>query len=430
LLGTPITWFVLVVIAALALTAEREPAGAPAGPSRAARPVAPTGPPASQSPAGLGSRVNAATTLLCAAGLLISVGVFAFSLRAEALNEAGLALAAQGEWAAAAEAFEQAAARDPGLSLYTQSAAYARTQAGDLAQARSGWEQAARDDPYWAVLPATVAVLDGDPARMRPALALAGQSHLLHLNAGALAEAAGDNAAARAAYDRALSLRPASALALYWQQTPLRQSALAAWQAARPADTSPQGAGLRALAQGAASEAAAHFERALAANPGSNLAYWGLARAALDLGQTERAGALIEAGLRLPFAAVEDTLPLRLLRGDWALAAGEPALARAAYAEVFSAVSDYTVLGPGTYGYPQRSWYVYHRPALPSDLVPQFARADLTAEMDARFAELAGWLAAGGQPDTACAIAVRVTREAPESVSGRWAAEHCAGFAP
>jgi hypothetical protein len=84
---------------------------------------------------------------------------------------------------------------------------------------------------------------------------------------------------------------------------------------------------------------------------------------------------------------------------------------------VFSAVSNYTLLGPGTYGYPQRSWYVYHRAALPSDLVPQFAHADSTAALDADFALLASWYAADGRPDVACLILGRVRARAPDSIT-------------
>jgi hypothetical protein len=61
-------------------------------------------------------------------------------------------------------------------------------------------------------LPATVAVLTGDPAAMQPALALAPNSDPLALNAGRWPSARQDAAGARAAYARALDLRPAALL--------------------------------------------------------------------------------------------------------------------------------------------------------------------------------------------------------------------------
>ena len=93
---------------------------------------------------------------------------------------------------------------------------------------------------------------------------------------------------------------------------------------------------------------------------------------------------------------------------------------------MFSIINDYTSAGPGTYGYPQRSWFVYHRPAPPSDLIPQFARADITPEMDRDFAKLAGWLQEAGDQATACYILGRVYAEAPASVSGQLKTQLCA----
>jgi hypothetical protein len=101
-----------------------------------------------------------------------------------------------------------------------------------------------------------------------------------------------------------------------------------------------------------------------------------------------------------------------------------------AYGEVFSAIDDYTFAGPGTYGYPQRSWYVFHREALPADLIPQLPRADITPQLDDRFAQLAAWYQADGHPEVSCLILERVAREAPLSVSGRLFQAQCASSQP
>jgi tetratricopeptide (TPR) repeat protein len=401
LLGTPITAFLLITVAALALAPLPGPA-----PSVAPR------------------RLPIWLPVIC---LVTAVGVFAFALRAEAHNAAGLELAGSGQWAAAAERFEAAAHADPALDLYVQAAAYAWVRAGQVDRALPLWAEAVQMDPYWAALPATIAVLTRDPAEMQAALALAPNSDLLALNAGALAEAHQDPAGAQAAYRRALNLRPASAAALFWQQTALRLTVLQAWKAARPVDRSALAQGEAALEHGAAQEALAWFQQARAAAPASNQPYAGLARAYWALGDKTQAAAALDAGLQIPVATTAETLPLRLLAGEVAAAQGDQALAQAHFEVVFSAISEYTLLGPGTYGYPQRSWYVYHRAALPSDLVPQFVRADITAAMDADFATLASWYAGDGQPEVACAILGRVYAEAPLSVSGeRWQAE-CGG---
>ncbi|MGH2522451.1 MAG: O-antigen ligase family protein, partial [Anaerolineales bacterium] len=133
---------------------------------------------------------------LLALPLALMMGITAFSLRGAALNDQGLQLATQGNWAGAARAFQRAAELDPGLTLYWAEAAQAATRAGDAQSALPLWQRARHDDPNWAVWPATLAVLTGDPAAMQPAQQLAPRSDLFALNAGALAEAAGDPVAA------------------------------------------------------------------------------------------------------------------------------------------------------------------------------------------------------------------------------------------
>ena len=397
LLGTTLTVFIVVVLLALALSmAAPQP------------------------------RRQGFSPLVIAPAIIGSLAVAVFALRGAALNERGLTLAAKGDWRAAAQSFEQAAKIDPALTLYWQQAAYAYTRAGDEDSARPLWQRAVQDDPYWSVLPATVGVLTHNKRDLETAQALAGdRSHLYALNAGLLAEDADDLSAARLAYTQALNLRPASAAALFWQQTPLRQSLLSDWRAPRETDTSPLTRGQQALAADEAQQAIAHFVKALEANPAESTAYVGLARAYQALGDEARAEQYRQAGLRVPVTNPEQTLALGILTGDWALTRGDQAAAAEAYSQVFSIVNDYTAFGPGTYGYPQRSWYVFRRPALPSDLIPQFARADISAEMDERFAWLAEWMAGQGQPDTACFIAARVRREAPVSESGAYWEENC-----
>src|SRR5579859_507399 len=135
LFGTPIYPFLLLTVTALALAplAGNKP--------RAARPV-----------------------LWLAPALLLPIGIFAFALRASYWNSVGLDEAAKSQWPAAADAFEQAAQQDPGLSLYWEEAAYARTRASQIGVALPLWERAARDDPYWAVLPASIGAITHDAA--------------------------------------------------------------------------------------------------------------------------------------------------------------------------------------------------------------------------------------------------------------------------
>ena len=356
--------------------------------------------------------------------ILLPIGVFGFVLSIASGDANGLALANAGQWQAAAQAFEQTARSDPGLTLYWEEAAYAYTRAGNPAAAIPLWRRAAHDDPNWALLPANLGAVSHDLAAAQAARALAPGSQMFALNAGAVAEANGDTAAAQEAYRRALDIAPYSQAALYWQQTPLRQQVLAGWLSQQPADTSTLGQGQAALAHNDLNQAVALFEQARAQAPADPLTYLGLAQTYSDLGQYAAADRNIQLGLSLP-PSLEQSLAFYVLSADLAEVRGQRAAAAALYNGVFSALDDYDIGGPATYGYPQRSRIVFHREGLPGEIVPQMARADITADLDARFAKLAQWDLAAGQTDIACHILERVHREAPISVSGRLYGQLC-----
>jgi len=335
------------------------------------------------------------------------------------LNAQGLALANKTEWAAAGQVFQRAAEADPDLTLYWEEAAQAFTRAGKVSAAIPLWQRATRDEPNWALPQAILAILNHNPAEMQPALKLAPQSYLLALNAGVLFEAAGETTNARSEYERALTLNPGLARALFWKQTSLRVKLLAHWQATQPVDQSALAQGWAALEAGDAERARQLFVQAQAEDPLSNIPYIGLTRADWALDDKAQAERDLRAGQNLPVAFIWQTIDFQLLEGDWASAQGKRSEAMTKYTLAFSAIADYTAAGPGTYGYPRRSWIVFHRAALPSDLVPEFAHADITPEMDSRFAQLAHWYMEEGQSQTACYILERVYREAPISVSGK-----------
>lgn len=351
--------------------------------------------------------------------LTFIVGFTIFSLRGAALNDRGLQLATQNKWDEAARVFQQAATVDPGFTLYWEHAAQALTRAGETEAAIPLWKRVAHDDPYWSLWPVTLAVLTNEPASMDSALRLAPDSYLVTLNAGALAESTGDAATATRHYQQTLTLNPLLAGALFWAQTPLREEALAEWQAAQPVDTTSLAQGWAALEAGDAERAVKLFEHARAESALSNQPYLGLSRAYWALGDEKQAELFLHTGQNLPVYTIYETLGFKLLEGDWQAAHGDRAGAKRAYTELFSAFNEYTLAGPGTYGYPWRSWVVYHRNALPSDLIPQLVRADITAEIDARLAQVAQWHIEDDERDIGCYILERVRREAPISASGK-----------
>jgi tetratricopeptide (TPR) repeat protein len=397
----PITIFILMLLAIVTALALAPTPGAI--PAKSSDPAPRTFPPA-----------------LAMAVIVVPVAVFAFILRGASINAAGLALADSGQWQAAAVKFEQSARLDPGLTLYWEEAAYAYTRAGAVSTALPIWRRAAQDDPYWALVPANIGAISNDLRAAQTAHALAPESHLFALNAGAVAEVVGDQAATNQDYQTALDLKPSIATALFWQQTPLRAQALENWRARQAqAGSTLLSQAQAALDSGNAAAALPLFDRARVQDPQSNAPYLGLVRSNIELHDYGNADHYLQAGLSIPVVAFEDTLGLYVAQGDLAEARGDRGAAMAAYSGVFAAIDDYDIGGPGSLGFPQRSRIVFHEVALPAEIVPQMAHADITADMDARFAQLAQWELAAGQNLVGCHVLERVHREAPISASGR-----------
>src|SRR5262249_6889345 len=152
------------------------------------------------------------------------------------------------------------------------------TRAGDTAHALPLWQRSAQDDPTWPLLPATLGALNHDLAAAQAAQTMAAGSYLYALNTGVVADTQGNRPVALEAYQRALQLKPSSADALFWQQTPARTSALAAWRSSLPADTSLLAQGWAALDAGRPADALSAFNQALRADSNSLPAELGLGK--------------------------------------------------------------------------------------------------------------------------------------------------------
>jgi hypothetical protein len=77
-----------------------------------------------------------------------------------------------------------------------------------------------------------------------------------------------------------------------------------------------------------------------------------------------------------------------LLGAEIAADRGDTMEARARYATVFAAVTDYGSLGWGTAGWTPHAYFVYQRRALALDVAPQLTRLDLTPEFAQRLLPL------------------------------------------
>jgi hypothetical protein len=332
-----------------------------------------------------------------------------YSLRAYALSEQGVE--AGDDWARAAQLFDEAANADPALAFYWQQAGYAYGRlaaAGDasaLEAAIARLERGRDLEPAYAVTHANLAALYWQAGRRADALAAMQQATQLaplaatyQLNLGLYAEALNRPEAARAAYQRFLSLRPASASLSFWAETPVRREALAASTPAKPSPLE----GVRALI---AADRLAEAEQELLAAWRDNAqlpwVYIGLAELARARGDWALAERQIENALWVQNVQIDQQVAALLTAGEIARAQGRTAEALIRYENVWWAVSDYGSLGWGSAGWTPHAYFVYQRRALPVDELPQLVRADLSPEMARRLLPLGELRLANGQPQDA-----------------------------
>lgn len=354
--------------------------------------------------------------------IVITIAFTAFSLIGTSLNSQGVELATQGKWQEAVQLFQRATEIDSGVPLYWEHAAQAQARSGSTIRFA---QRAVKENPHSSIDRATLGVLTRDLNQMREAARLAPQSKLIQINLGWLAEEQGDAATAQEAYTLALT-NGATPNALFWNETSLRASTLAAWKAKQPMSDTTRDRAWVALSANDPSRALTLFEQARIENAISNDPYVGLSRSYIALGDIARAKNYLRLGFSLYASTLEEQLELYSLQGDIAKLEGDRAKAKESYTTVFNAYNDYTSAGLGSYGFPWQVWITYRRESLPSDLIPQFIRADITAETEARFAQLAQWYFDDNEKGLACLILDRVRREAMKSESAKLYSIVCA----
>lgn len=183
--------------------------------------------------------------------LLVSAAGWAVSHRAQALLDRSVELAQGGDLPGAVEAIRAAQRLDPHMGFYTaQEAQYlgelALHDPAYLSAARQAFEAALADEGTSATLHANYAAVlaaAGDEVAARRALQAAinlePDDGEYPLWSGVLAEGMGDAAGARAAYVEALVLEPDWLASGFWDLSPLRQEARAAFLAAYELDGIP-----------------------------------------------------------------------------------------------------------------------------------------------------------------------------------------------
>jgi hypothetical protein len=264
----------------------------------------------------------------------------------------GLDKARAGLWPDAAKAITLSVRRDPNLAYYATEAgmawAKAWEQSGDmfaLVESRMMFARSGEIEPAPSLVWANLAVMEfnsGDTARAIDHITLAmdkaPREATYPLNRAWFLERSGDSEQAEKCYRETLELAPQWSSHPFWSQTPLRQQALVAWQAANP--------GL--VLEGAS--------------------YWQAARQALA------AGKLAEASHTLAYAewGGEDSLAVQVTYGQLAELQGAQKSAVEAYERV-RATMDRRNLASQNFSQTYSRW-LYHREGVDADLVPGYVQ--------------------------------------------------------
>lgn len=334
-----------------------------------------------------------------------------YSLRAQALHERGMDAAVAGDWNGAARRFDAAAEADPGVGQYWLDSGFAHGvvaldgSAPELARAIVNTERGIGIEPAYAPNYANLAALYAQAGRTDAAVAMleavaaqAPRSYLYPLNAGVVAEAAGNDAAAQQFYSQALETEPTVAQATFWDATPLRRTVRNGWQAAAGADRAGDrlAGGEAALERGDLSGAAARLATAWSENPNDPRLYYDFGRLARTRGDLAAAEKYLQLAVWVQTQSAAEKIPALLELADLALTQGDSESAQHQFDFVMQAVTEYTVYGWGTYGWNPYALFVFQRRGLPTGVLPQVARADMSVAFLERLQQVAGAFAARG----------------------------------
>jgi tetratricopeptide (TPR) repeat protein len=295
---------------------------------------------------------------------------------------------------------DDAARLDPRLAFYWLQAGYAHGQAGlrpDGSEADPGQVSAALADfergvalePNLATNWANIGVLRwaaGDDAGAQNALeravtAAPGETPF-RLTLGRLYEARGNVDGAREAFAQSLAARPEWSDTYFFRATPLRQAVAADWRAENPSGWQPGGA---ALAEGWAKLQAGQLEAARIAfqsASGLNTAepYLGLGLAYLGEADYDKADRALHTAQFVPGASGYTDVLIRFAVGRLETARSRPADAIAAYEDGLARLAGTTSFGIGLLGNSDYGWYIFNRESIQADLLPGIDAAPPTDE--------------------------------------------------
>ena len=345
-------------------------------------------------------------------------------LRAWAQAEKAFNFAAQGDWVSAAQKMQDAAELDPFFAFYRLQAGYASGRAAlidsaFLKEAIPAYQQGIEKEPVYALNYANLAALywmKGETtqalSQMRIATQLAPESWLFWLNKGSYEETLSQEEQAQTSFRRAIESQPGIGAANFWQETELRQEALASFTHNPEIEDTPlvRAAQLVELARtdisaGRLPEARAQLVEAHALNDQDASLYLALAEMAMARGEIDQAQQYVDLALWVQVTSNQSKIEAVLLGAELALARGERELALQRYRFAYEAIMAESSYGWGSAGRSLYAWFVFQRRAFPEDLLPQLTRADINTNVAERLLTLAELFDEEGKNEQAQAVA-------------------------
>lgn len=308
--------------------------------------------------------------------------------------KAGVDAANKDDWATASEQFELAEKRDGTLAIAAQQKGIAYSmliEAGNnnlTSETITAFERTVQLDPFWALNHANLGVLyqfnhqyAEACSALKQAVKLAPGSDLFQLNLGRACEDDGDLSTAELAYHKVLDINPAWVQAYFWRSNVFRKQVQESWLTEQPVQK------VRNIEE---------IIKAISGSPENLRLYLELANAEMDQDN------IVEAEKALKQAELLDSYNnLDWLELDWqkarlSAAKGDKSTAVAAGEKVLNNYLNHGISGPGTMLNPSYAVYMYRRPAVNMDIIPQMDYISLPDQWGFRVAEIAQWYQESG----------------------------------
>ncbi|HMD89429.1 MAG TPA: O-antigen ligase family protein [Anaerolineaceae bacterium] len=309
----------------------------------------------------------------------------------------GVAQANNGQWSKAAQTFQASIQHDPGSVIAHQQLGLSESvlaENGDkvaLDQAISSLSTTTRMEPSWAMNYANLGALYFNKKDLPSAqdafeksVKAAPRCSICYLNLGIVAETRNELSTAKTAYDHVFSLQPDWINAYFWRSTDFRKEIHLNWLNDHPLANTPT---LQQLLAEKSSQSA------------FSVWYAQLAEDDLTLGNTQEAEKLLKVADLAYFSTPADHSEVRWVEAELAASQGKINDAVAIGQDAITSYQMQGGLGPGSFGQLYYGPYMFRRPAMAMELVPQLQTITTPDLWGQRMAQLMSWYQILGDTD-------------------------------